>query len=289
MNFNNILIGSADPQRLADYYTKLFGKPAFEDSGYSGWQIGSGFVSVGPHSEVTGENTQPGRLIWNIETTDVRGEFDRMKAAGAIVVREPYEFEGMPGLSDRDARRPGQQLLPADDPVRIRGHDRQLVGAPPQSDPPTEVPPSGTAPESGASTVGRRDPATHHSGHASSVGPHRRRPRRLPWRSPGCPGAVRIRRGRRSRRWRGRAPAAARFEPEVVVLDVQLPGINGFEVSRRLLATPRPPVVVLVSTAEAADYGRRIGESGAVGFITKSNLSGDTLHAILRGETEGVS
>ena len=83
--------------------------------------------------------------------------------------------------------------------------------------------------------------------------------------------------------------AAARFEPQVVVLDVQLPGINGFEVSRRLLATPRPPVVVLVSTAEAADYGRRIGDSGASGFITKSSLSGDTLHAILRGVTEGMS
>ena len=83
--------------------------------------------------------------------------------------------------------------------------------------------------------------------------------------------------------------AAARFEPQVVVLDVQLPGINGFEVSRLLLAAPRPPVVVLVSTAEAADYGRRIDESGASGFITKSNLSGDTLHAILRGQTEGES
>lgn len=83
--------------------------------------------------------------------------------------------------------------------------------------------------------------------------------------------------------------AAARFEPEVVVLDVQLPGINGFEVSRRLLAGPRPPVVVLVSTAEAADYGRLIDESGATGFITKSSLSGDTLHAILRGATEGMS
>jgi DNA-binding NarL/FixJ family response regulator len=83
--------------------------------------------------------------------------------------------------------------------------------------------------------------------------------------------------------------AAARFQPEVVVLDVQLPGINGFEVARQLLATPRPPVVVLVSTAEAADYGRRIDESGASGFITKSNLSGDTLHAILRGHTEAMS
>ena len=96
MNFNNILIGSADPQRLADYYTKLFGEPAMSDGGYTGWMIGSGFVAVGPHSEVTGKNPQPGRLIWNIESTDVRGDFDRMKAAGAIVIREPYTFEGMP-------------------------------------------------------------------------------------------------------------------------------------------------------------------------------------------------
>ena len=83
--------------------------------------------------------------------------------------------------------------------------------------------------------------------------------------------------------------AATRLHPQVVVLDVQLPGINGFEVSRRLLAGPRPPVVVLVSTAEAGDYGRRIGESGAIGFITKSSLSGDTLHALLRGQTEVLS
>jgi predicted enzyme related to lactoylglutathione lyase len=58
--------------------------------------LGSGSVSIGPHSEVHGNNAQPGRLIWNIETPDVQGEFDRMKAAGAIVVREPYSFEGFP-------------------------------------------------------------------------------------------------------------------------------------------------------------------------------------------------
>lgn len=97
MNFNNILIGSADPQRLVDYYTKLLGEPAMSDGGYTGWQIGTGFVAVGPHSEVTGSNAQPGRLIWNIESADVKGDFERMKAAGAIVVRDPYEFEGMPG------------------------------------------------------------------------------------------------------------------------------------------------------------------------------------------------
>jgi predicted enzyme related to lactoylglutathione lyase len=96
MDFNSILIGSADPGRLVDYYTRLFGEPAMSDGGYTGWQLGSGFVTVGPHSEVTGKNPQPGRLIWNIETANVRGEFDRMKAAGAIVVREPYGFEGYP-------------------------------------------------------------------------------------------------------------------------------------------------------------------------------------------------
>lgn len=94
MNLNSILIGSDDPQRLVDYYTKLFGTPAMADGGYTGWQLGTGWVTVGPHSEVSGKNAQPGRLLWNIETADVKGEFDRMKAAGAIVVTEPYGFEG---------------------------------------------------------------------------------------------------------------------------------------------------------------------------------------------------
>jgi predicted enzyme related to lactoylglutathione lyase len=96
MNFNNILIGSDDPQRLVDYYAKLFGKPGMEDGGYTGWQIGSGFIAIGAHSEVHGKNPNPGRLIWNIETADVQGEFDKMKAAGAIVVREPYGFDDIP-------------------------------------------------------------------------------------------------------------------------------------------------------------------------------------------------
>jgi predicted enzyme related to lactoylglutathione lyase len=98
MNFNNILIGSEDPQRLADYYTRLFGKPTWDDSGYTGWLIGSGGVTVGPHDQVKGQNTQPGRIIWNIESPDVKGDFERLKAAGATVVREPYDFEQAPGM-----------------------------------------------------------------------------------------------------------------------------------------------------------------------------------------------
>jgi predicted enzyme related to lactoylglutathione lyase len=92
VNFNSLLIGSEDPQRLVEYYSKLLGKPAFEGDAYASWQIGSGWVSVGPHDEVHGQNAQPGRILWNIETADVPGEFDRFKAAGATVVREPYTF-----------------------------------------------------------------------------------------------------------------------------------------------------------------------------------------------------
>jgi predicted enzyme related to lactoylglutathione lyase len=90
MNLIGILIGSEDPQRLTDYYTKIFDKPGFEEGGYTGWQIGSGWLTIGPHDQVKGKNAQPGRVIWNIETPDVLGEFERFKAAGATVIREPY-------------------------------------------------------------------------------------------------------------------------------------------------------------------------------------------------------
>ena len=99
MDFNSILIGSEDPQRLVEYYTRVLGKPTFSDGGYTGWQLGSGFVTVGPHSEVKGQNTAPGRIIWNMESKDVAGDFKRMKGAGAIVIAEPYSFEGAPGSS----------------------------------------------------------------------------------------------------------------------------------------------------------------------------------------------
>lgn len=97
MNFNSILIGSEDPKRLVEYYTKILGKPAMSDGGYDGWQIGSGWITVGPHDQVKGKNAQPGRLIWNIESADVKGDFAKFKAAGATVVREPYSLGDPPG------------------------------------------------------------------------------------------------------------------------------------------------------------------------------------------------
>jgi predicted enzyme related to lactoylglutathione lyase len=97
MNFNSILIGSENPDRLVEYYTKLFGEPGMSEGGYTGWSLGSGWVTVGPHDQVKGRNAHPGRLIWNIETPDVREVFERFKAAGATVIAEPYGFEGQEG------------------------------------------------------------------------------------------------------------------------------------------------------------------------------------------------
>ncbi len=96
MNLNSILVGSEDPQRLVDYYTRLFGEPGFSDGGYSGWQLGNGWLTIGPHSEVHGPNAHPGRIIWNLETADVKADFERLVAAGARVVREPYGFDDYP-------------------------------------------------------------------------------------------------------------------------------------------------------------------------------------------------
>jgi len=97
VNLNSILIGSEDPQRLVDYYTRLFGEPTWKEGGYVGWLLGSGAVTVGPHDQVHGKNVHPGRIIWNIESGDVQSDFDRFKSAGAIVVREPYTFDEAPG------------------------------------------------------------------------------------------------------------------------------------------------------------------------------------------------
>jgi predicted enzyme related to lactoylglutathione lyase len=91
MNLGGVLIGSEDPQRLTAYYTGLFGEPGWTGGDFVGWQLGTGYVTVGPHDQVQGRNPQPGRLIWNVETTDVQGDFERLKAAGATVVQEPYQ------------------------------------------------------------------------------------------------------------------------------------------------------------------------------------------------------
>jgi len=78
--------------------------------------------------------------------------------------------------------------------------------------------------------------------------------------------------------------SVARYlRPDLMLLDVQLPDITGFEVVRRLRSAGDPLAVVLISSRDASDYGSRIGRSGALGFISKSDLSARTLRAVLEG------
>ena len=79
----------------------------------------------------------------------------------------------------------------------------------------------------------------------------------------------------------GALEAAARFRPDVVLLDVQLPDLDGFAVSERLTADGGGPAVILTSSREAADYGDLVGRCGARGFIGKGELSGQALAALL--------
>jgi CheY-like chemotaxis protein len=75
--------------------------------------------------------------------------------------------------------------------------------------------------------------------------------------------------------------AARDLCPDLVLLDVMLPDVSGFEVARHLAALPTPPDVVLVSTREAADFGDVIRDSAAIGFISKPDLTGKALRDII--------
>jgi DNA-binding NarL/FixJ family response regulator len=75
--------------------------------------------------------------------------------------------------------------------------------------------------------------------------------------------------------------AAERLRPEVVLLDIQLPGLDGFAVAELLAGTSEPPVVVLISSREAAAYGRRLEAAPVRGFIPKRALSGAALAALV--------
>jgi DNA-binding NarL/FixJ family response regulator len=70
--------------------------------------------------------------------------------------------------------------------------------------------------------------------------------------------------------------------PQLVLLDVQLPDIDGFEVAARLLACDPTLAIVLVSSRDQAQYGRLVEASGVRGFVSKSDLSGAALDRLIR-------
>src|SRR3954454_5320495 len=74
---------------------------------------------------------------------------------------------------------------------------------------------------------------------------------------------------------------ARRLRPELVLLDVQLPDIDGFEVARRLTSNGSAPTIVLTSSRDGSDFGPLVEACGARGFVPKAELSGAALFTLL--------
>jgi predicted enzyme related to lactoylglutathione lyase len=97
LNLNSVMIGTKQPKVLAAFYEKVLGKAAEmvdEEAGFHGWQVGATYFSVLNHSEMGGRTKDPGRILINFETPQVKEEFERIKALGAAVISEPYQMGG---------------------------------------------------------------------------------------------------------------------------------------------------------------------------------------------------
>lgn len=75
--------------------------------------------------------------------------------------------------------------------------------------------------------------------------------------------------------------AVASLRPALVLLDVQLPDMDGFEVAARLRENGEASTIVLTSSRDSCEFGSLVEASGARGFIPKSELSGAALAALL--------
>lgn len=89
------MVFSENPKSLSDFYKKVLQvEPDWSDDSYSGFQIGSSHLIIGFHDKVHGKTKNPERIMFNLETKDVKGEFARIKKLGAKVVQDPYNPSG---------------------------------------------------------------------------------------------------------------------------------------------------------------------------------------------------
>ena len=95
LNLTSVMIGTKQLKNLAAFYEKMLEKPADmadKENGFMGWKVGNAFIGVLDHSEMGGKTKDPGRVMFIFETADVKKEFERIKALGAVVVKEPYSM-----------------------------------------------------------------------------------------------------------------------------------------------------------------------------------------------------
>jgi predicted enzyme related to lactoylglutathione lyase len=95
LNLNSVMIGTMQADAMVSFYEKVIGKPADmvdRENGFHGWQVGSSYFSILEHSEMGGKTKDPGRVLINFETSQVKEEFARIQTLGAAVIREPYQM-----------------------------------------------------------------------------------------------------------------------------------------------------------------------------------------------------
>ena len=95
LSLTSIRVGSSQPAVLAEFYEKFFGRPPDMHNGpFHMWHGRGCSFRVSDHSELTGPAQEPQRILLNFDTADVKGEFERLKALGLTVVKEPYATGG---------------------------------------------------------------------------------------------------------------------------------------------------------------------------------------------------
>lgn len=77
--------------------------------------------------------------------------------------------------------------------------------------------------------------------------------------------------------------AARSLKPDVLLLDIGLPDLEGFDIADQLALDGPPPLVVLTSSRQASEYGPRLATSRVLGFIPKEDLSGSAIRALANG------
>lgn len=100
LNLNSLMVFTDKPKVLVEFYSKIL-QTEVEWSGgdFQSLKVGNTSMIIGPHDKVRGKSTQPERIMFNFETPDVRGEFERIQKLGVKVIAEPYH----PSEDDDDA------------------------------------------------------------------------------------------------------------------------------------------------------------------------------------------
>lgn len=95
LKLNSVIVGTKQLGAMASFYERVLERPAdMTDEGFCGWQLGGAFFGLLDHSGMGGSAKDPGRVMFNLETTQVREETERIRAMGGPVVHEPYEMSG---------------------------------------------------------------------------------------------------------------------------------------------------------------------------------------------------